>query len=553
MKNYQYRTGAYLRLSKGDGDVDGTVKGESNSISNQRLLIDRFLQENPEFYLVETYIDDGYSGTNFERPAMQKLLDDIDQGKIDCVLVKDLSRFGRERIETGTLILKTFKEKGIRFIAINDHYDSLTANSSEKHLVMPIKSLTNDFYSMDISNKIRASQSVKREKGEFIGSYAPFGYVKDPENKNHLIIDPEAAKVVQQIFAKYIAGKSANGIAEELKAAGVLTPNYYKKSKDPTYKTNNKKPGKCNWSAKQILRILENETYIGSVVQGRVSKVSYKVDKLIEKPKEEWTIVPRMHEPIISESDFQIVQSLMERPMLKGKGQDEVYPFAGLIFCGDCGMPMIRRLRRYPKSMTIEYLCNGYIKGQGCPSHRIREEDLHRIVKSSVNYMMYQLCQYSQLAENLKDLSVTEEEAVHQNQELQRLKEEMSRIELLRQGLYDDVQEGLLSEEMFHRLNRQYAEQINSINSAMQNREKMIRDLYEKGLSASKLLEQFRVYPHVEKLDRVLLVTLIDRILIYDDGRIDIVYRHGSQMEVLDDIVKANEEKGALKDGKNEK
>ena len=236
MSNIKYRTAAYLRLSKGDSNVDKTFKEESNSISNQRLIIERFLQEHNELNLIDTYIDDGFTGTNFYRPVMKRMLEDIDKNLIDCITVKDLSGFGREKVETGMYILKEFEAKGIRFIAINDGYDSLTAGSSDKHLVMPIKAMTNDFYSQDISNKVKASQSVKRKKGEFMGAQAPFGYIKNPDNINLLLVDPEAANIVKDIFARRIACMSANAIAEYLKATGVPTPSCYKAEQNPKYK-----------------------------------------------------------------------------------------------------------------------------------------------------------------------------------------------------------------------------------------------------------------------------------------------------------------------------
>lgn len=176
-----YKTAAYLRLSKGDGDVDGIEKSESNSISNQRLIIDRFLEEHPEMELVDTYIDDGYTGTNFKRPELKRLMYDVDDGRIDCIVCKDLSRWGRERIETGTYLSRIFKEKGVRFVAINDHYDSLTATGSDDHLIMPIKALTNDTFSRDISMKVRSSQSVKREKGEYIAPFVLRGKLRAAE------------------------------------------------------------------------------------------------------------------------------------------------------------------------------------------------------------------------------------------------------------------------------------------------------------------------------------------------------------------------------------
>lgn len=431
MDKTKYRTAAYLRLSKGDGDAGS----ESNSISNQRLIIDRFLQENLDFELSETYVDDGYTGTNFERPAMKKMLEDIDKGLIDCVVVKDVSRFGRERIETGTYILKTFREKGIRFISINDNYDSLTAGSSERHLVMPIKTMTNDAFSMDISNKVRASQSIKREKGEFMGPYAPYGYMKDPENRNHLIIDPEAAVTVREIFAKRISGMSANAIAKHLEETGVLTPSYYKEKKIEGYRSAATKPGKCRWHAKQIIRILTDEVYIGSMVQGRDYKVSYKVNKTIRRPKEEWVVVPGMHEPIVSESDFRIVQDLMERSSIRTRETPEGYLFSGLVFCADCGRTMLRKLRRQKNTSHVEYLCCGYNLKEGCTSHKILETDLLEAVTESINGMIKKLCEYSRIADNLKNISISRDEAVIQNREINRLREEAAHCEQFERGV----------------------------------------------------------------------------------------------------------------------
>lgn len=281
-----YHTAIYLRLSKGDGDVDGVEKAESNSILNQRMIIDRYLGQHPEMQVIDTYIDDGYTGTNYKRPELKRMLYDIDDGRVDCIVVKDLSRFGRERIETGNYISKVFKEKGVRFIAINDHYDSLTADGSETHLIMPIKALTNDNFSRDISLKVRSSLAVKKEKGEYVAPFAPYGYKKDPENVNHLIIDEPAAEVVRKIFARKIDGLSANAIADELTRMGVLTPADYKRSCGDNYKKG-RKPEKSVWCATQVIRILKNEMMIGNTVQSKSSLVSYKVKKFIQKPRED--------------------------------------------------------------------------------------------------------------------------------------------------------------------------------------------------------------------------------------------------------------------------
>ncbi|MGN0704837.1 MAG: recombinase family protein [Lentihominibacter sp.] len=544
MNEYKYKTAAYLRLSKGDGDSDCSSKGESNSISNQRLIIEHFLQDNEDFELVETYVDDGYTGTNFDRPGVQKMLEDIDAGLIDCVIVKDLSRFGRERIETGMYILKEFESKGIRFIAINDNYDSLTAGSGDKHLVMPIKAMTNDFYSQDISNKVKASQSVKREKGEFMGAQAPFGYVKDPDNPNHLLVDPEAANIVRMIFAKRISGMSANEIAEHLKTAGVMTPSCYKEAHDPSYRNTSTKPGRSNWSAKQVLTVLKNETYLGSVVQGKTRRVSYKVNRRVNIPEEEWCIVPNMHEPIVSESDFNIVKSLLKRDTMKASGRTGSYLFSGLLFCGDCGSPMLRRLRRNKDGSHVSYICKGYTNKEGCSSHKMPADDLEKLVTASINNMMLTLCEYSELAANIDKIAVSKDEAVMQNEELASLREEIDKVETYRMGLFEDVQEGLISSKMYDRLKKQYDERINSINSSIEERTKMIDKLYSKGLEAETFIKSFRNNPRIEKLDRVLLATLIDRILVYDNGTIEIVYRYSDEIKTLNQIITTGRKEG---------
>lgn len=544
MNEYKYKTAAYLRLSKGDGDSDGTSKGESNSISNQRLIIERFLQDNEDFELVETYVDDGYTGTNFDRPGVQKMLEDIDAGLIDCVIVKDLSRFGRERIETGMYILKEFESKGIRFIAINDNYDSLTAGSGDKHLVMPIKAMTNDFYSQDISNKVKASQSVKREKGEFMGAQAPFGYVKDPDNPNHLLVDPEVANIVRMIFAKRISGMSANEIAEHLKTTGVMTPSCYKEAHDPSYKNTSTKPGKSNWTAKQVLNVLKNETYLGSVVQGKTRRVSYKVNRRVNIPEEEWCVVPNMHEPIVSESDFNIVKSLLKRDTMKAAGRTGSYLFSGLIFCGDCGSPMIRRIRRNKKSSHVEYICKGYTNKEGCSSHKMPADDLEKLVTASINNMVRTLCEYSELVANIDKIAVSKDEAIMQNEELASLRKEIDKVETYRMGLFEDVQEGLISSEMYERLKKQYDERINSINISIEERTEMIDKLYSKGLEAEAFIKRFRNNPRIEKLDRVLLATLIDRILVYDNGTVEIVYRYSDEIKTLNQIIGAGRKEG---------
>ena len=529
----KYLTGIYLRLSKGDDDVDGVGKSESNSISNQRLIIDRFLEKHPEMEVVDTYIDDGYTGTNFKRPELKRMMFDVDEGRINCIVVKDLSRFGRERIQTGTYIQKVFKEKGVRFIAVNDNYDTLTADGSENHLIMPIKALTNDNFSKDISTKVRSSMSVKREKGEHIGATAPYGYSKDPEDHNHLVIDPYAADIVRTIFSKRMLGMSANRIANYLNELGILPPQAYKDSK-----TNGKKKYTAKWYSKQVLRILENEVYTGCVVQGRVEKVSYKVNKLVEKPKSEWDIVPGMHEPVISRSDFEIVQSLLERDVLCNSSNPDGFLFAGMVYCGDCGSPMVRKTTRTKEGNVYHYVCKNYNFGNNCASHKISEEMLMKIVKDRMNEMIRRLCMYEKLRENISGCEINRDEVIEHDIEIEKLKGELRKYSSLKAALYQDLEEGLLSKKQFEKYRKQYTDKEVELQSAIEKQKEVINSVYDEGICAESLLKTFKKNPHVEEIDRIMLVTMLDRILIYEDDSVELVYRYSERMHKFNQILK---------------
>lgn len=274
-KNKDIRAAAYLRLSIEDGD-----KAESNSIGNQRELIRDFAAERPGLHLVEEYADDGYTGTNFERPGFKRMMEDIKSGKINCIIVKDLSRLGRNYIEMGKYLEQIFPMMGIRFIAINDNYDNANAESNDSdNIVVPFKNLLNDSYCRDISIKVRSQLDMKRRKGEFIGGYAIYGYCKDERNKNRLVVDEYAADVVRSIYRRKLEGMSAQAIAEQLNSENVLAPSEYKRLCGLNYHSGFKAGTHAKWQAIQVLRILKNEVYTGTMVQGRRQKINYKMQQ----------------------------------------------------------------------------------------------------------------------------------------------------------------------------------------------------------------------------------------------------------------------------------
>lgn len=306
-----YHAAIYVRLSKEDGDVATAGKRESNSISNQKDLIKNFLKDKKDIVVVSERVDDGYSGSNFERPAFQMMLEDIKKGIVDCVVVKDLSRFGREYIDAGKYIERLFPALGVRFIAVNDHYDSLEGKSQADEIVIPFKNLINDAYCRDISIKIRSHLEVKRKNGEYIGAFTPYGYQKDSDNKNKLVIDAYAAGIVKEIYRMKLSGMSQTAIANALNKQGVLSPMEYKHSLGIRIQDNFKTHEQAEWSAMSVKRILENEVYTGTLVQGKRTTPNHKVKKLMKKPETDWVRIEKNHEAIVSEREFALVQRLL--------------------------------------------------------------------------------------------------------------------------------------------------------------------------------------------------------------------------------------------------
>lgn len=291
-----YRCYAYGRLSRRDKEKARRDNDESNSIKNQRDLIHEYIDRHPDLELCMEGYDDNYTGTNFDRPHFQEMMRAIEDGKINCIVVKDLSRFGREHIDVGRYLFQQFPNQNIRFIAIIDNYDN-TREDASSHLLVSVKNLFNDNYCRDTSIKIRSHLDVRRRSGKFIGSFAAYGYCKDPENKNHLLIDDEAAAVVQDIFAWKIDGMSNQAIADQLNQLGILSPMEYKQAKGVNYGSGYKVHAKALWSSVTVRRILTSVVYLGIMEQGKRTTPNYKIKKEIQRPQEEWMRVEGTHDP----------------------------------------------------------------------------------------------------------------------------------------------------------------------------------------------------------------------------------------------------------------
>lgn len=524
-KEAVYQATIYIRLSKEDGD-----KQESNSIKNQRELIYRFLQNKPDIQVCGERVDDGYSGVNFDRPGMKQLLEEVKAGEINCIVVKDLSRFGRNYIETGRYIQQIFPFLGVRFIAINDGYDSACLESRADNIILPFRNLMNDAYCRDISIKVRSQIDVRQRKGDYIGSFPVYGYFRDKEHKGRLVIDETAAAVVRDIFAMKIAGKNNKRIADYLNERGVPSPMEYKALLNWRYSTSFKLNPKAKWSAVAVERILKNELYTGTMVQGKEKTLNYKVKKRIQVVKEDWIRVEDTHEPVVSKEDFALVQKLLLWDTRTSPKEQEVYLFAGLLYCGDCKEAMVRKKQRTGNKEYIYYICSGNKKEKTlCSSHRIRENDLKEIVLKMLRIHVFLVCSLEGLLKAIKELPLHEHEVQKKQEQLKRRKEELLRIQKLKFSLYEDYKEGLLTKKDYMEMKEDYETACLEMEEAIRLMEEEIDSFVQGKSSHNNWIDHFKRAGNVTELSRSLLLLTIDKILVFDNGIIRIHFRYQNE------------------------
>ena len=523
-----YRAAIYLRLSREDGDFScSSEKLESNSISNQRLVIMDFLKKCPEITFVREYCDDGYTGANFDRPDFQKMIEAVQRGEIDCIVLKDLSRFGREYIDSGAYIQKMFPMLGVRFIAINDNYDNAQPGAADNELVLPFKNLMNDSYCRDISVKVRSNLDAKRRNGQFVGSKVVYGYMRSPENKNLLVIDPEAAAVVQDIFRWKIDGQSPAQIADRLNRNHIPSPIEYKKGKGSKQRTCFQTKEVAQWSAVAIYRILRNEIYTGTLVQGKTTSPNHKVKKTIRKAPEEWSRTEHAHEAVIAPAQFDLVQRLMLDDTRSPVGANGVHLFSGKVFCADCGSPMVRKVSRCNGYEYTYFICGGNKADKHiCSSHMIRESTVYAAVLAVIQAQIKAAMDTSAALKQVDGLA-------WENRELERIKakrafqeEVADKNRRLKVGAYDDLKTGLISREDYKIFTEQFDRQIQEAMEAISQLDSE-RNSIMGGLAEQQgWLTQFRQYENIQELSRNSVVALVDHIEIRKDKDIDVCLLH---------------------------
>ena len=532
IKEQVWNTCGYVRLSREDGD-----KEESNSVTGQKDLIRDYMTRHPDLRECAMKVDDGFTGSNFDRPAFQEMMSEVKAGKINCIVVKDLSRFGRNHLEAGEYLERIFPFLGVRFIAINDNYDSMNSNSESDELIVPFKNLINEAYCRDTSIKIRSQLEIKRRRGDFIGSFAVFGYRKDPADRHRLLVDDYAAEIVRDIFAWKLDGLSAADIAARLSASGIPTPMDYKQSQGLNYSTSFRIKEKSEWSAGMILRILKNPVYTGVLEQGRVTTPSYRVKRVVNKPRKEWAVVENCHEAIIGYYDFESVQKALALDARTSESGKAVDLFSGMVNCGECGGAMIKKTIPSGKKKYTYFVCATHKNEKTCFSHSIRDTALTEIV---LNYLKKHIRDVVDLA----DLLAMTDTAQLQRAKVQKLRErleakeaEIDRYHRLLLSLYESLADGLIDQSEYQNLKKNYTDR----RAHAEEQADAIREEMEQEISRSDQglgwIEEFRKYQNIEVLDRSIVVRLIERILIFRNHRVSVVCRWLNEYQYLVELL----------------
>lgn len=527
-----WNTCGYVRLSREDGD-----KEESNSVTGQKDLIRDYLCRHPELRECDMKVDDGYTGSNFDRPAFQEMIAAVKAGKINCIVVKDLSRFGRDHLDVGEYIERIFPFLGVRFIAINDNYDSEHRNVESDELIIPFKNLINEAYCRDTSVKIRSQLEIKRKRGDFIGSFAVFGYQRDPENRHHLVIDDFSADVVRDIFKWKLDGISAGDIADRLNKTGIPTPMDYKRKQGMRYKTSFRVKEDSAWSAGMILRILKNPVYTGTLEQGRVTTPSYKVKKLVNKPKEEWAVVEKCHEAIIDRFCFESVQKVLALDTRTSASGQAVDLFSGMVFCGECGASMIRKTVPSGKKKYVYYVCSAHKNEKVCTPHSLRDVTLKEIVLEALQHHIQEVIDLSDLL-SLTDVVWLKKAGIQKlRARLDKKQEEIARFQKLLCSLYENLADGIIDQEEYRELKRTYSRRRANAEEQADGLRAEIAQAMNNSDNGCAWMNQFRKHQGITDLDRALIVTLIERVLLYQDHRVEIVYRWQDEFQYQMDLL----------------
>lgn len=535
----RWDVGQYIRLSKEDMKKAKEGKDDSNSVKNQRDLLNEFcLRHADEFRSTAEYVDDGHTGTDANREDFQRLLSDVMKGKINCVVVKDLSRFARNYSDAGTLIDNLFVQMGVRFISLAENVDSYRDPDSVSNILVPITNVMNDNYCFQTSKKIRQVFDYKRRNGQYIGSLAPYGYVKAPEDKHKLVVDPEAAEVVKLIFSLFLQGNSKRAVALYLNEHDIPSPTAYRRLKGlPTSRP--KDEANPLWSAGVIDMILTNGIYTGDLIQGRRRVKSYKVHDIEAVPKEEWVVVPNTHEAIIDKGTFAKVQEHLKRDTRSAPKKRELHLFSGFLKCADCGRAVIRCPG---KNNNVYYACSTYKNHSrtACTMHSIKHNRLEAAVLFAIQQQVHLAVSYSDLVARINAAPVKRSQSHKLNDLIAAKERELTKISRYKQSIYQDWKDGEITRQEYHFMKADYEQKTASLTDTLA-RLTAERDELANGVNSEHpALVAFMKYQNISTLSREVLIELVDHIKVYDNGNISVKFRFADGLSSIAEYIHLN-------------
>ena len=536
-----WRIAIYIRLSK----EDARSFDESESVSNQRTIIEEHIagfNDGDEYIIVDEYVDDGISGTtDDEREDFQRMLSDIKKGRINCVIVKDLARSFRNYSDQGYYLDDWFPRFNVRFISLyHQPLDSYKEPQNMRSIAVPIQGVLNENHCAETSDKVREVFDMKRRNGEHIGSFAAYGYIKDPNDKNALVVDEEAAEVVRDIFAKFLDGMSKNAIVHYLNEHGVLSPAAYKRERlGLKYQNPSIDPAKRPlWGAVTITTILKNRMYCGDMVQGRYRVKSYKIHVQEVVPEDEWYIVENTHEAIIDRDIFVKVQRLLLRDTRTAPQKKQIYLFSGFLRCADCGKAMTRS----KVGGTVYYYCRTY-KDQSknaCTKHTIKHNRLEAAVLYAVQQQVYLAVDYTKTIERINRAPLVKSQSKKLADAIEQKERELSKIARYKQAIYQDWKDGEISHSDYRHMKEDYEEQAEALNEVIEKLRAEQAELENCIDTEKPFLKAFRQYGNIEKLTRDVLIELVDHIKVYEGGNISIVFRFADELRRIQEFIEVN-------------
>lgn len=535
----EWHIGEYTRLSKEDGD-----KPESDSIQNQDRIINnhiKFLRQQGErISSVTVFSDDGYAGGNFKRPGYKRMIEMIEAGKINCIIFKDNSRLGRNYPELGRLMEEYFPQMGVRVISVLNNLDSFRDPRGYSSAIVSFSNMVNDDYIRQLSIKIKCTLDMKREQGEFIGNYAPYGYVKSEADRHKLEIDPEAAEVVKMIFDWYAGGMSAGGIVKQLNALKIMPPSVYKTSKGckgfTTHSSGGVKTGV--WALTSVNSMLRDEVYIGNLVQGKFKSESYRSKRMVQVDEDEWTVIEGTHEAIISDEQFTIVHERFARRTRVAPKKERTHMFSGFVNCGHCG----HRMNRVVSQGFPRFRCpTRTYAPEKCQCSSVKEELLSKVVLSALQDQIAKLVDVKAALDKARhekpDSAPNEYQAA-----LRRAEQEKKRLCDAKFRLYDDLQQGIIDREEYELFRKRYSDEIATQELYIEKLNANLEELANAKQLDDDFIAFFKKYGNIEKLDRDILNHLLDHVEVISPNHIEVYFRFSGVSQKILDLVQPIED-----------